>query len=141
MIPLVTDAHVDPDFGSGMVKVTPAHDPNDFEIANRTGLDVVDVMTDDGRMSENVPTEFQGMDRFDARAAVLDALAEQGLLAGEEEHTHTIPHCYRCDTVVEPRLSLQWFVKMKPLAEPALKASREGTVTFTPGHWQGVYEH
>ena len=141
MIPLVTDAHVDPDFGSGMVKVTPAHAPNDFEIANRTGLDVVDVMTDDGRMSENVPTEFQGMDRFDARAAVLDALAEQGLLAGEEEHTHTIPHCYRCDTVVEPRLSLQWFVKMKPLAEPALKASREGTVTFTPGHWQGVYEH
>ena len=140
-IPVVADEHVDPEFGSGLVKVTPAHDPNDFEIASRSGLEILDVMTDDAKMNESVPSEFQDMDRFDARDAVLEGLSELGLLAGEEEYMHAVPHCYRCDTVVEPRLSLQWFVKMKPLAEPALQASREGTVTFTPGHWQGVYEH
>ena len=140
-IPVVADEHVDPGFGTGLVKVTPAHDPNDFEIATRTGLDILDVMTDDGKMNENVPEGFRGMERFEAREAVLEELSALGLLAGKEAHTHTVPHCYRCDTIVEPRLSLQWFVKMKPLAEPALKASREGIVTFTPGHWKGVYEH
>jgi len=139
-IPIVADEHVDPEFGSGMVKVTPAHDPNDFEIAQRTGLATIDVMTPDAQMSENAPEAFRGMDRFDARKAVLKALAEQGLRGGEDKHTHSVPHCYRCHTVVEPRLSEQWFVKMKPLAEPALKASQDGTITFTPGHWKKVYE-
>ena len=140
-IPIVADAHVDPEFGSGMVKLTPAHDVNDFEIAQRTGLDVLNVMTPAAGMNENVPTAFQGMDRSEARKAVVAALTEQGLVAGEDEHTHSVPHCYRCATVVEPRLSMQWFVKMKPLAEPALRASRDGTITFTPAHWQRVYEH
>ena len=138
-IPIVADAHVDPEFGSGMVKLTPAHDANDFDIAQRTGLEILNVMTPEASMNENAPQAFQSMDRFDARKAVVAALAEQGLVAGEDEHTHSVPHCYRCGTVVEPRLSLQWFVKMKPLAEPALRASQDGTITFTPSHWQRVY--
>jgi valyl-tRNA synthetase len=140
-IKVVADAHVDPAFGSGMVKVTPAHDPNDFEIAARTGLPLLTVMTADARMNDAVPEAFRGMDRFDARKAVVAALDGQGLLAGSQPHMHAVPRCYRCDTVVEPRLSKQWFVKMKPLAEPALAASRDGTVTFTPEHWKKVYEH
>ena len=140
-IPIVADTHVDAAFGSGMVKVTPAHDPNDFDIAGRTGLEVINVMTPGAHMNDNVPEAFQGLERFAARKAVLKALDEFGLLSGESDHTHSVPHCYRCDTVVEPRLSLQWFVKMGPLAEPALKASRDGTITFTPPHWQKVYEH
>jgi valyl-tRNA synthetase len=140
-IPVVADEHVDPEFGSGMVKVTPAHDPNDFEIAGRTGIEILNVMTADAHMGENAPEAFRGMERFAARMAVLGALEAEGLLAGESPHTHAVPHCYRCDTVVEPRLSLQWFVKMKPLAEPALAASRDGTITFTPERWKKVYEH
>jgi len=140
-IPVVADAAVDPAFGSGFVKVTPAHDPNDFEIARRTNLPPLDVMTPDAKMNEAAGPEFAGLDRFEARKAVLAALRREGLLAGEEPHTHSVPHCYRCHTVVEPRLSEQWFVKMKPLAEPALQASRDGTITFTPRHWQRVYEH
>jgi len=140
-IPIVADRHVDPDFGSGMVKVTPAHDRNDFEIAGRTGLELLDVMTPDAHIGENAPEAFRGLERFEARKAVLAALAEEGLLAGEEAHTHSVPHCYRCHTIVEPRLSEQWFVSMKPLAEPALAASKDGTVTFTPSHWKRVYEH
>ncbi len=140
-IPVVADAAIDPEFGSGFVKVTPAHDPNDFEIAARTGLPSLDVMTPDARMNDEVPEAFRGLDRFAARKAVVAAFKEQGLFAGEQAHTHAVPHCYRCHTVVEPRLSEQWFVKMKPLAEPALRASRDGTITFTPKHWQRVYEH
>jgi len=140
-IPVVADSFVDPEFGTGIVKVTPAHDPNDFEIAGRTGLEVLDVMTPSATMNEKVPEPFRGLDRFEARTAVLDALGEEGLLAGEAEHTHAVPRCYRCATIVEPRLSLQWFVRMKPLAEPALRASRDGTVRFTPERWKKVYEH
>jgi valyl-tRNA synthetase len=140
-IPIVADHHVDPEFGSGMVKVTPAHDKNDFEIAARTGLELLDVMTPDAHMGDRAPEAFRGLDRVEARKAVLAALEEKGLVAGAEEHTHSVPHCYRCGTVVEPRLSEQWFVSMKPLAEPALQASRDGTVTFTPPHWKKVYEH
>jgi valyl-tRNA synthetase len=124
-----------------MVKVTPAHDPNDFEMAQRGGIPPLNVMTPEARMGENAPPAFQGMDRFEARKAVVEAFKEEGLFAGESPHTHSIPQCYRCDTVVEPRLSEQWFVKMKPLAEPALKASQDGTVTFVPGRWKKVYEH
>jgi valyl-tRNA synthetase len=98
-------------------------------------------MTPDAHMGDVAPDAFRGMDRFDARKAVLAAFEKQGLLGGEDAHTHSVPHCYRCGTVVEPRLSEQWFVKMNPLAEPALRASRDGAVTFTPGHWKKVYEH
>jgi valyl-tRNA synthetase len=140
-IPIVADAFVDPEFGSGMVKVTPAHDPNDFEIGRRAGLDVLDVMTDDAHMSEQAPEAFEGMDRFDARNAVVEAFEAEGLLSGVDDHVHAVPTCYRCHTVVEPRLSEQWFVRMAPLAEPALEASRNGTVTFTPVRWKKVYEH
>lgn len=139
-IPIVADRHVSAEFGTGMVKVTPAHDPNDFEIAGRAGLEVLDVMTERAAMNDSAPAAFRGMDRFAARKAVVAALDREGLLAGRDAHAHAVPRCYRCDTVVEPRLSEQWFVRMKPLAEPALAASRDGTVTFAPGRWTRVYE-
>jgi valyl-tRNA synthetase len=139
-IPVVADDWVDREFGTGMVKVTPAHDPNDFEIAGRAGLEILNVLTPEAAMNDAVPEPFRGMDRFQARAAVVAALLDQGLFAGEEPHRHTVPHCYRCDTVVEPRLSEQWFVRMKPLAEPALEGSRDGTLRFHPAHWTKVYE-
>ena len=140
-IPIVEDEWVDPEFGSGAVKVTPAHDPNDFEIGQRHGLPEIDIMTPTGAMSDEAPKAFRGMDRFEARKRVIAALEEQGLLERIEDYTHSVPHCYRCGTVVEPRLSEQWFVKMKPLAAPALQASRDGTVSFTPEHWKTVYEN
>jgi valyl-tRNA synthetase len=139
-IPVIEDEWVDPSFGSGAVKVTPAHDPNDFEIGRRHALPELDILTPDGRMSDGVPPAFRGLDRFEARRQVVAALGEQGLLERVEDHVHAVPRCYRCNTVVEPRLSEQWFVRMKPLAEPALAASRNGTVRFTPEHWRGVYE-
>ncbi|MEX0979810.1 MAG: valine--tRNA ligase, partial [Gemmatimonadota bacterium] len=139
-IPIVADEYVDPAFGTGMVKMTPAHDVNDFEMARRAGLEPLAILTPDARLNENVPEAFRGLDRVEGREAVLEALAAEGLLAGEDVHVHTVPHCYRCGTVVEPRLSEQWFVKMKPLAEPALKASRDGTITFTPERWTKVYD-
>ncbi len=140
-IPVVADAYVDPSFGSGAVKITPSHDPNDFELARRHDLPGRNVMTPDARMNENVPPEFQDLDRFEARARVTDALSKLGLIDRTEDHTYTIPHCYRCHTVVEPRVSLQWFVRMKPLAEPALAASRDGRVRFTPERHLAVYEN
>ena len=140
-IPVVADDHVDPAFGSGMVKLTPAHDSHDFEIAARTGLEAITVLTEDGRVGAAAPARFHGMTGSEAREAVIDALKELGLVAGDEPHAHAVPHCYRCDTLVEPRVSPQWFVRMKPLAEPALLAYREGRVTFTPEHWGRVYEH
>jgi valyl-tRNA synthetase len=140
-IPIIADSYVDKAFGTGMVKVTPAHDPNDFDMAQRAGVPLLNVMTPEASMGENAPEAFQGMDRFEARKAVIKGLDEEGLYGGEDRHSHSIPRCYRCETVVEPRLSEQWFVKMKPLAEPALAAARDGTVTFVPGRWQKVYEH
>jgi valyl-tRNA synthetase len=139
-IPIVADEWVDPEFGTGMVKVTPAHDPNDFEVARRTGLPFLNVFTPEGRTNENVPEAFRDMDRFDARKAVVKALETRGLYGGGEPHGMSIPRCYRCETVVEPRLSDQWFVRMKPLAEPALAASKDGTITFHPVRWKKVYE-
>ncbi|MDX1673462.1 MAG: class I tRNA ligase family protein, partial [Longimicrobiales bacterium] len=140
-IPVIQDDWVDPEFGTGAVKVTPAHDPNDFEIGRRHGLPSIDIMTDTGLISDQAPEPFRGMDRFDARQAVVDAFEAEGLLEGIEEYEHSVPRCYRCDTVVEPRLSEQWFVKMEPLAQPALEASRDGTLSFTPEHWKTVYEN
>jgi valyl-tRNA synthetase len=140
-LPVVADTYVDPEFGTGVVKITPAHDPNDFELARRHGIAPVNVMTPDASMNEQVPEAFRGLDRFEARRRVVAALQELGLVERIDDHTHSIPHCYRCDTVVEPRLSDQWFVAMKPLAEPALAAARSGRVRFTPDRWTKVYEH
>ncbi|HEY4101972.1 MAG TPA: valine--tRNA ligase [Gemmatimonadales bacterium] len=140
-IPIVADAAVDPAFGSGAVKVTPAHDPIDFEIGQRHGLMTIDVMTPEARMSQTVPESFQGLDRYDARRRVVAALDQLGFLEKIEPHTHAVGHCYRCGTVVEPRLSDQWFVKMAPLAKPALAAYRDGTLRFIPEFQGGVYAH
>jgi valyl-tRNA synthetase len=118
-IPIIADPAVDPEFGTGAVKVTPAHDPADFEIAERHHLPKVLVMDDEGRMV-NVPERFAGLDRFAAREEVVKALQEQGLLERVEDYRVPLGRCYRCDTVIEPLMSLQWFVRMKPLAELAL---------------------
>ena len=131
-IPIIADAAVDPEFGSGAVKVTPAHDPTDFEIGRRAGLPSIDVMTPDARMSDAVPERFRGLDRFEARRRVVAEFEELDLLERVEEHQHAVGHCYRCDTVVEPRLSEQWFVRMEPLARPALAAYRDGRLRFIP---------
>jgi valyl-tRNA synthetase len=138
-IPVVADEAVDREFGTGAVKLTPAHDPLDFEIARRQGLPVLDVMTPDARMSDAVPERFRGLDRFEARKRVVAELQARGLIEGVAPHDHAVGHCYRCDTVVEPRLSDQWFVRMKPLAEPALAAYREGRLRFVPERWGEVY--
>ena len=141
LIPIIADEYADPEFGSGAVKMTPAHDPNDFLVAKRHDLLALNVMTPDAHMNENVPERFRGMERFAARKAVLKELEAAGLIDKIEDHRLSVPHCYRCDTIVEPRLSEQWFVKMKPLAEPALQASRDGKVRFTPDRWTKVYEY
>ena len=132
LIPIVADDAVDPEFGSGAVKMTPAHDPNDFEIGKRHDLPAVDVMTPDARMALTVPERFAGLDRFDARKAVVDEFESLGLLEKVEAHRHAVGHCYRCGTMIEPRLSEQWFVKMAPLAQPALDAYRSGALRFIP---------
>ncbi|MCC7132625.1 MAG: valine--tRNA ligase, partial [Gemmatimonadales bacterium] len=132
LVPIVADAAVDKDFGTGAVKLTPAHDPLDFEIARRHGLPAIDVMTPDARMSDEAPERFRGLDRFEARKRVVAEFDAAGLLDRVEPHRHAVGHCYRCDTVVEPRLSDQWFVKMAPLAQPSLEAYRDGTLTFVP---------
>jgi valyl-tRNA synthetase len=131
-VPIVADDAVDPAFGSGAVKVTPAHDPADFEIGRRHGLPAIDIMTPEARISLAAPDRFQGLDRFDARARVVAEFEAAGLLEKVEPHRHAVGHCYRCDTVVEPRLSDQWFVRMEPLARPALAKYRDGTLQFIP---------
>lgn len=139
-IPVVADRAVDPEFGTGAVKVTPAHDPADYEVAGRHGVPAVVVMDEDGRMTEEAGP-YRGLDRFECRERVLENLRREGLLVKEEPHTHLVGHCYRCDTVVEPYLSDQWFVRMRPLAEPALKAVQDGIVRLIPERWIKVYEH
>ncbi|MGH8999421.1 MAG: valine--tRNA ligase, partial [Acidimicrobiia bacterium] len=137
-IPVVADEAVDPDFGTGAVKVTPAHDPNDFEIAARHGLPPVDIFTEDAVVNE-AGGRFAGLDRFAARTAVKDALSSEAALAGIEEHRHNVGACYRCGTVVEPRLSLQWFVRSAPLAAPAVAAVRDDRTVFVPERWEKLY--
>jgi valyl-tRNA synthetase len=140
-LPVVADTYVDPEFGSGIVKITPAHDPNDFELARRHDIPSLNVLTPEASLNTNVPEAYRGLDRFEARRRVVADLEAEGLIEKIEDHTHSVPHCYRCATVVEPRLSEQWFVRMKPLAEPALAASKDGRVRFTPERWTKVYEH
>jgi len=134
-LPVVLDEFVDPDFGSGIVKVTPAHDPNDFEMGTRHNLQFINVMHPDGRINEKGGV-YNGLDRFEARKKIVADLEEKGLLIKTVSHLHAVGHCYRCHSVVEPYLSDQWFVRMKPLAEKALAL---GGVTFYPSRWQKVY--
>ncbi|MGE3525992.1 MAG: valine--tRNA ligase, partial [Gemmatimonadales bacterium] len=131
-IPIIADPEIDPAFGTGAVKVTPAHDPLDFELGRRHRLQSIDILTPEARMAETVPDPFQGLDRFEARRQVVAAFERAGLLEKTEPHRHAVGHCYRCHTVVEPRLSDQWFVKMAPLAKPALDAYRSGRLKFIP---------
>jgi valyl-tRNA synthetase len=146
-IPIIADEYVEASFGTGAVKITPAHDPNDFEVGKRHGLPMPVIMAPDARMESGtdatgrVPDSVRGRDRFEARATIVEELRAEGKLEKVEPHSHAVRHCYRCDTVVEPRLSDQWFVKMKPLAKPALKAAKDGTVRILPERWQAVYEN
>ncbi len=137
-IPIIADETVDPKFGTGAVKVTPAHDPNDFLIAQRHGLPEIVVMDERGVMNDSAG-DFRGLDRFDARKRVLEALSDAGYLEKTEPYTVPVGHCSRCDTVIEPYLSWQWFVRMAPLAAPAIEAARAGKVKFYPARWRKVY--
>jgi valyl-tRNA synthetase len=135
---VIRDTYVDPAFGTGIVKITPAHDPNDFEMGQRHNLEQINVMHGDGRMNE-AAGPYAGMDRFACRTQIVADLDAAGLVEKIEDHQHAVGHCYRCDAVVEPRLSPQWFVRMKPLAEPALAAVLDGRVNFVPDRWTKVY--
>lgn len=140
-IPIIADEYVEQDFGTGVVKITPAHDPNDFEVGNRHNLPRINVMNDDATMNE-LAGKYEGMDRFAARKAVVKDLEEAGLLVKIEKHLHSVGHSERTDVVVEPRLSKQWFVKMGPLAEQAINAQREegdNTVNFYPPRFNDAY--
>jgi valyl-tRNA synthetase len=137
-IPVVADPFVDREFGTGAVKITPAHDPNDFLAAQRLGLPAINIMDDRGQLNENAGP-FAGQDRFAARKAIVRRLEEEGLLVKTEPHAVPLGRCSRCDTIVEPRLSRQWFVKMRPLAEPAIAAVEEGRIVFVPESWSKTY--
>ena len=139
-IPVMVDDFVDKTFGTGAVKITPAHDPNDFEMGRRHNLEQIVVMDEGGVMNE-LAGKFKGMDRFAARTAIVEELGELGLLEKIEDHQLAVGHCERCKTVIEPYLSDQWFVKMKPLAEKAVEAVKNGSLRFTPNRWVGVYLH
>ena len=146
-IPVIADDYADPAFGTGVVKITPAHDANDFEVGKRHGLAMPVVIDEHAVVREvadaagRVPLALEGLDRFVAREAIVTLLEGGGHLVKVEPHQHSPRHCYRCDTVVEPRLSDQWFVDMKPLAVPALQAVRDGTIRIVPEKWEGVYVH
>ena len=137
-IKIIADDMVDPAFGTGAVKITPAHDPNDFLMGRKHGLSEINIMRPDGVLNENAG-EFEGMDRFEARQALVELLKEKKLLEKIIPHKHSVGHCYRCHTIVEPYLSKQWFVKMKPLAVPAIKAVEDGRIKFYPQRWKKVY--
>ncbi|KJS88041.1 MAG: valyl-tRNA synthetase [Peptococcaceae bacterium BICA1-8] len=138
VIPVIADSYVDSKFGTGAVKITPAHDPNDFEMARRHDLPEIAVMDKHAVMNENAGP-YQGLERYECRKQIVKDLESQGSLVKIEEHGHALGHCYRCDTIIEPMVSKQWFVKMKPLAEPAIKVAKEGQVKFVPERFTKVY--
>ena len=139
-IPIIEDQHVDPEFGTGLVKITPAHDPNDFAVGNRHNLERINVMNDDGTMNENAG-QYEGMDRFECRKAVVEDLKKQGYLIKVKPIVHSVGHSERSGVQVEPRLSTQWFVKMKPLAEAALKNQEtENKITFVPERFERTFK-
>ena len=139
-IPVIADDYVEPDFGTGVVKITPAHDPNDFEVGLRHNLPVLNVMTDDAHIVDDYP-EYAGMDRYEARKKIVEDLEKGGYLVKIEEHVHNVGTCYRCGTTVEPKVSTQWFVKMEPLAGPAIDAVKNGETKFVPERFEKVYFH
>jgi len=136
---VIEDDAIDPEFGTGIVKVTPAHDPVDFTLGKKHNLEFVNIMNADATLNQDVPCDFVGMDRFEARQAILEVLGEKKLIEKKEPYKISAGHCYRCHTVIEPRISLQWFVKMKPLAEPAIKVVENDKVKFHPARWKKVY--
>jgi valyl-tRNA synthetase len=140
-IEIVADAFVDPKFGTGAVKVTPGHDPNDFECGRRLGLEEINLLHKDGTFNENAGEKYAGMDMKTARKSVLADLEALGLLLSTTPHQHEVPHCDRCRTVVEPLLSNQWFLKMGPLAKPAIEIVKSGKVKFHPKNWENTYFH
>ncbi len=140
-IPIVADSYVEMDFGTGVVKITPAHDPNDFEVGARHNLPIIDVMTDDGKMNENAGEKYCGMDRYECRKAIVKDLQDGGFLVKIEPMKHNVGSCYRCDTIVEPRISKQWFVKMEPLAKPAIDIVKDGKIKFVPERFDKTYFH
>ena len=139
-IPIVADPYVEMDFGTGVVKITPAHDPNDFEVGLRHRLQIINVMTDDAKITEDYP-KYAGMDRYEARKAIVADLEAEGALVKVEDYSHNVGTCYRCGTTVEPRVSKQWFVSMKSLAEPAIDAVKRGDTKFVPQHFEKTYFH
>ena len=139
-IPVIADEYVERDFGTGVVKITPAHDPNDFEVGLRHHLEVINVMNDDGSMNEN-GGKYAGLPGLEARRQIVADLKEQGYLVRVEPIKHNVGSCYRCGTIVEPRVSKQWFVKMKPLAGPAIEAVKEGKTQFIPDRFSKIYYH
>ncbi|HZK20326.1 MAG TPA: valine--tRNA ligase, partial [Treponemataceae bacterium] len=140
-IPVVADTYVDREFGTGVVKITPAHDPNDWLLGKRHNLEVINVLNDDATLNENVPEKYRLMDCKTARALVIEDLKAENLYKTEEAITHPVGHCYRCHSVVEPYLSEQWFVKMEPLAKKAIKCWKDGDITFYPKKWENTYKH
>ena len=139
-IPVVADDYVDMEFGTGVVKITPAHDPNDFEVGLRHNLPVINVLTEDAHINEN-GGKYEGMERYEARKAIVADLETGGYLVKVEPHAHNVGTCYRCHTTVEPRVSKQWFVKMEPLAKPAIEAVRNGETKFIPERFDKIYYH
>ena len=137
-IPVIADEYVDKEFGTGCVKITPAHDPNDFEVGLRHNLEQIKVMNDDATMNKYAG-KYQGMDRYECRKAMVEELKDLGLLVKTVPHKHNVGQCYRCGTTVEPIISKQWFVKMKPLAEPAVEVVKNGTVKFVPDRFSKTY--
>ncbi|MBO7207453.1 MAG: valine--tRNA ligase, partial [Kiritimatiellae bacterium] len=138
-IPVIADDYVDREFGTGIVKITPAHDPNDFLVGKRHGLEEINIMTDDAHMNELAGEKYCGMDRWACRKALVEDLEQGGYLDHVEDIDNQVGHCYRCHETVESRLSKQWFVKMKPLAEPAIEAVKSGEVRFVPERWSKIY--
>ena len=139
-IPVIADDYVDIEFGTGVVKITPAHDPNDYEVGLRHGLEIIDVMTDDGHIAEGWG-KYAGMDRYACRQEIVKDLENEGALIEIEDYSHNVGTCYRCHTSIEPRLSKQWFVKMEPLAKPAVDVVKEGKVKFVPERFDKIYYH
>ncbi len=140
-IPIIADSYVDREFGTGVVKITPAHDPNDWEIGKRHNLPVINIINPDGSLNNSVPEKYRNLSMEKARKAVIADLTELGLFKAEEKIKHSVGCCYRCKTTVEPYLSKQWFVKMKPLAEKALAAWQKGEIKFYPQKWENTYSH
>jgi valyl-tRNA synthetase len=140
-IPIIADHYVDREFGSGAVKITPAHDPNDWEIGNRHNLERINILNPDGTLNDQVPEQFRGLPVMEARKAVLEALDAEGLLIEDKKHKNKVGHCYRCNEIIQPFMSEQWFVRMKDMADRALKAWEDEEIKFYPAKWGNTYKN